>query len=120
MYQVRFVNRREIRMGSPYNLADAVVEGDYVPDLSRYEFQDVAATSPEGNDLYLVFWDLHGNAPAFRVLWLSEDKRSARVSERVPAACNELIATPESGTVRARVWDVYDGERMIDIIFPEE
>ncbi len=120
MYKVRFINRGEIRMGSPYNLADAVVEGDYVPDLSGYEFQDVAATSPGGNDLYLAFWDLRGNAPAFRVLWLSEDKRSARVSEWVPAACNALIATPVSGTVRARVWDAYDGERTIDIVFPDE
>jgi hypothetical protein len=119
MYRVRFIDRSEIRMGSPFNLATPVITGDYIPDLSEYDFQDVAAISPDGNHLFVVFWDLHDNSPAFRVLWLNERKRLTRISDRIPSACRELIITSVKGAIRARVWNLHDGEHFVDIIFPE-
>jgi hypothetical protein len=118
MYSVRFVNRREIRMGSPYNLADPIITGDFVPNLSEYEFQDVSAVSPNGKNLYLVFWDLQGNAPAFRVLWLSEEERCIRTSERIPSACRELITTDIPESLDAQIWDLFQGDRLVRITFP--
>lgn len=105
-------------MGSPYHLAHPIVKGDYIPDLSGYEFQDVAAVSPDGKDLYLVFWDLQGNYPAFRVLWLNEDERRLRISDRVEAACQELLTRETGRRITARVWDVFQGERIVEIAFP--
>jgi hypothetical protein len=119
MYSVKFDDRGEIRMGSPYHLAKPIITGDFVPDLSGYSFQDVSAVSSDGKDLYLVFWDLQDNSPAFRVFWLSEEKRCARTSERVPAACRELVSSDTRGLINARVWDLFHGERVVQIAFPE-
>ena len=118
MYTVHFANYREIRMGSPFNLADPIITGDFVPDLSEYEFQDVSAVSSNGTDLYLVFWDLQGNSPAFRVLWLSEDERCVRTSENIPSACRQLITTEIPGLLDAQVWDLFQGDRVVRITFP--
>ena len=119
MYSIGFKDLGEIRMGSPYHVAKPIITGDFVPDLSGYSFQDVSTVSSDGKDLYLVFWDLHDNSPAFRVLWLSEEERRTRTSEWVPAACRELITTDTRGLIKARVWDLTHGERVVQIAFSE-
>ncbi len=49
MYHISFSNQCEIRMGSPFNVADLKISGDFVSDLSGHSFQDLSLWNYDNN-----------------------------------------------------------------------
>ena len=53
--KIRFINRQEIRMGSPYRCCGIRLYGAWIPDIPIDEnYQDIKAWSDDGKYLALV------------------------------------------------------------------
>ena len=85
--EFRFLNREEVRMGSPYNTCRVRLSGDWVPDLPADDWQDLAAWREDHGALALVRWHTPGNRPGFRVWVLDPARRTAWTSDPVEGAC---------------------------------
>lgn len=59
--KVKFSNRNEIRMGSPYMAADVQIEGLEIDLPTRVTFEDKYAISRDKSLLILVGFDLEKN-----------------------------------------------------------
>lgn len=90
MYKIEFSNEQEIRMGSLYNIADVKISGDYVPDISGYDFQDKSLISGDGKICYLVQWETINNEPGFIVWKLDSANELLSKSQRVEGCCDSL------------------------------
>ncbi len=108
-YQVKFSHVSEIRMGSPFNGAEVHVSGGYFPKAAevalRSSFQDKVAISQDGTICFLVKWDSPGNIPGFRVVKLSEEKKTVTQSERISGCCVDIVCLPGDKGVEVKVWE---------------
>jgi hypothetical protein len=59
-------------MGSPFNVCNLNLEGDYIPDLSNLEFQDIAIISNDQHTIYLVIWEIKNNEPGFKIMGVAD------------------------------------------------
>src|SRR4051812_17939610 len=97
MYQLKFINPVEVRMGSPFNVADVMLIGDFVPSFEGLSFQDKGALSSDGKVCYLIEWKtLPGNKPGFCVWKMSENDRTVKKSRLIEGCC-EAISGDDSG-----------------------
>lgn len=96
-----FTDAQEIRMGSPYRIAQLSFEGPWRPDLPDRDWQDIHAVSPDGRYLALVAWDIVANSPGFRVFVIDTDDRTVRESTRFEGCCSSLTMADSSIEVGA-------------------
>lgn len=89
----------EIRMGSPFNLAKIYLGGNYNPDLSGFDFQDIHCLNPSGTVAYLVQWEIKANEPGFRIIRICEIERSVQRSDRYIGCCESLRFVDEARLV---------------------
>jgi hypothetical protein len=108
---VRFLNRQEIRMGSPYKDCRVSLSGQWFPQLpdNGDGFLDLKAWSPDGKHLALVRWNIDKeNNPGFNVYVISVRRRSLRRYRRIRGCC-ESIAW-ERGGFRYRAYAINEGK----------
>ncbi len=85
-----FQNVEEIRMGSRYNVCDLELQGNWIPSLPTYDWQDKYAKSDNGRYLALVAWDVVDNHPGFRIIIIDIRKRSIRKTKRIIGCCESI------------------------------
>ena len=91
MIKVRFKNREEIRMGSPFNTCDIILEDNKNRiNLPNKDWQDKFSTSPDGKLLALIFWDIKCNEPDFRILLVDIKKQNKSISKRFNGICKSI------------------------------
>jgi hypothetical protein len=74
-------------MGSPFNLCDLQIVGEWVPSLPNEEWQDKTAQSPDGRFVALVAWAITNNEPGFCVYTIDVHSKSVSKSQRVQGCC---------------------------------
>ena len=104
MYSLDFKNKGEIRMGSPYNLADVRLSGEFVPDFRGCEFQDKGSVNQTGDAVALVQWAIENNSPGVIVWMISEKDRLLKKSRRLSGCC-EGIRFLNDGSLELTVSD---------------
>ena len=91
MYTLRFRIRGDIRMGSPFNVAEVILAGAFVPVLKDHLFQDRGFVAEDGTVCYLVQWSIgENNDPGFVVWKISESSRSVLKSLRIEGCCESI------------------------------
>ncbi len=101
MYQLKFINPFEIRMGSPFNVAEVALTGDFLPNLADKSFQDIGAVTANGNVCYLIEWKvLEKNSPGFQLWKISELDRSVSKSKVIPGCCEALFISEQGILLR--------------------
>lgn len=88
--RVRFRNKREIRMGSPYSICDISFSGEWIPPLPETDWQDRKAVSPDGETMALVLWNTAGNCPGFHVIRIDLKNRTYHKTKRIMGICKSL------------------------------
>jgi hypothetical protein len=88
--RIKFVNVREIRMGSPYNLCEIRFSGEWIPPLPTEDWQDLKAISPDGRYVALVMWNTKGNLPGFHVVRIDTRKRKYHKTKRIMGLCRKI------------------------------
>lgn len=101
-YKLSFDKISEVRMGSPFNKANVVLVGSYIPSMLGYEFQDVGLVCKNGTTCALVQWDIQANEPRFRVWILNQKKERTVISQPLDGACISLEELNEDIVVK--VW----------------
>ena len=91
MYSVKILNTCEIRMASPYNIADVELSGEFVPDLRGVEFQDVYCINDIGDSVILVQWAIKNNQPGFMLWLISSELNSIKKSDRIEGICENVM-----------------------------
>ncbi len=91
--EARFQNIREIRMGSPFNICDLTLKGNWSPDLPDYDWQDIYAKSYNNRYLALVAWDIRNNTPGFRVVIIDVKDKCLKETRRIPGCCEAIEGT---------------------------
>jgi hypothetical protein len=99
--KVTFRNLQEIRMGSPYNVAELVLEGRWTPNLPKEDWQDTTSQSEDGRYVGLVAWDTLDNNPGFRVYTIDTVERTFACTKRILGCCQELEWKP---AIKQFVW----------------
>ena len=90
--EVKFLNCGEVRMGSPYNICDLELQGDWVPELPEEDWQDLTATSPDGGYVALVAWDVKpDNTPAFKMYKIDLWGKSFVKSKPIEDCCQKVF-----------------------------
>jgi hypothetical protein len=92
--KVRFTNPQEIRMGSPYHVADLILDGPWKPDLPDEEWQDLTAQSADGRYVGLVAWDIRNNTPGFKVYTIDTLSKTVAQTDRIAGCCQQLEWKP--------------------------
>jgi len=77
-------------MGSPYNVCDVVLKGEWRPELPDGDWQDRYAQRGDGLAVALVRWDTPGNEPGFRIYAVDAAARTVHRSKRFPGCCEAL------------------------------
>ena len=90
MIDVEFVDKGEIRMGSPFNKYDIKLSGEWVPDLKEYDWQNRYAKSPDGLYLVLTSWDTAGNQPGFYFVFIDTVNKSYVKTDTFSGCCTKL------------------------------
>lgn len=90
MQKLTFKNIVEIRMGSPFNIAEVVLFGGFVPDLSGYTFQDIGLVDQADSVVYLVQWEIENNEPGFKIWQISSNEKSICKTNRFEGCCKEM------------------------------
>lgn len=116
----RFLNVNEIRMGSPFNHAHVEIVGGTPSFLRDREYQDLALSSADGNDLILVEWDIVKNSPGFRLIRLQRDPRTGALNatrtERFIGAVVALASSGDSDGTRVTVFR--HPEKLTEVVPP--
>lgn len=90
MYNLAFKNICEIRMGSPFNVAEVVLSGEYVPDLSSFTFQDIGLVDSKEGVVYLVQWEIEHNVPGFRIWRISSVEQKVYKTDKLNGCCKKM------------------------------
>ena len=86
--EVSFLNSQEVRMGSPHNICDLEITGEWIPELPKEDWQDITASSPDNRFVGLVAWDVsEDNQPGFKIYCVDTLERSFTVSDRINGCC---------------------------------
>jgi len=83
-------------MGSPYNVCEISLSGEWLPELPVDDWQNVKARSPGGGRLALVRWNAAGNEPGFHIYVIDESRRAVDVSPRFRGCCESIRWLDES------------------------
>ncbi len=87
--KISFSNRREIRMGSPYMMADLHVEGlDIV--IPKACWQDKFAISKDRNFIALISFELSDNEPGFEIYIINTNKKTITKTKRIFGLINNI------------------------------
>jgi len=87
--KVEFENLQEVRMGSPYMIAELKITGLDV-DLPKFDWQDKYAMSEDNKRLILVQFDLTGNEPGFIFYIVNTESKKIRKTNRIEGQLNSL------------------------------
>ncbi|QDH80431.1 hypothetical protein FKX85_15830 [Echinicola soli] len=92
MKQVYFVDKMEIRMGSPFNHCKLKFEGFTLPELSEGGFQDIYSWDHNHKFLALIKWDIKAdNEPGFDIVVSDTEKEEVIFSsDRIEGICTSL------------------------------
>jgi hypothetical protein len=90
MFKVSFKNCFEIRMGSPYQLCELVLEGDWLPELGDRAWQNKYLLSTDGQILVLSAWDVVLNRPGFKLIILNGHEHTVQETARIAGCCTSL------------------------------
>jgi hypothetical protein len=90
--RVRFLERNEVRMGSPYATCRVCLSGGRVPDLPNRgrDFQSLKAWSSDDRFLALVRWAVRSNRPGFTVVIVSPGGGAVTESARIEGCCESI------------------------------
>lgn len=116
MYKLEFINSCEIRMGSPFNIADVKLTGQFVPNFDGIEFQDKGRTSESKNEVLLVQWMIIDNDPGFIVWKISATDHSIKKSSRISGCCQN-IEFQEQGNATVTIRNSVDDSRVALVAF---
>jgi hypothetical protein len=87
--KIIFSNRREIRMGSPYMIADLNLVGLQM-ELPQACWQDKFAISNDNKHIALISFNLSGNEPGFEIYIIDTDKKTITKTERISGLVNRI------------------------------
>lgn len=90
MIKVRFRNRGEIRMGSPYNHYDIKLSGEWIPELKSYDWQNIFTRSPDDRYLVLTSCETTSNIPGFYFVLIDSIKKYYVRSGVFSGCCEKL------------------------------
>ena len=94
--RVSFLNCDEIRIGSPHNICDWDLQGDWVPKLPEEDRQNITASSPEESYAALVDWGIHSdNKPTFKLYKIDTQDQAFKTSKRIEGCCLEVRWEPD-------------------------
>lgn len=90
MIEVTHKNLGEIRMGSPFNLYEVTLKGEWIPDIDEDGWQEAHVRSPDGRHLVLTAWDTTNNEPGFVLYLIDSVKRSYVRTDTFCGCCTKL------------------------------
>lgn len=102
MITAKFEDQGEIRMGSPHHVYSLELEGDWVPDLPKHDWQNLFVRSPDGRYLALTRWETTGNSPGFSVVLIDTFTRTYFQSAVIMGICTKIEWSPEGVVWTAR------------------
>ena len=80
----------EIRMGSPYNVCNLKLIGEWIPELPAYQWQDKFAYNDDKSIIALVGWRTDNNTPGFVIVTIDSNTKSVTESERYIGCCARI------------------------------
>jgi hypothetical protein len=89
-FQVNFIEPREVRMGSPYNLCSIKVSGSNKLHLEENAWQDKLAWSKDFKYLVLIKWNFEKNEPSFHFVIYNVETGENKISERIFGLLNDI------------------------------
>ena len=108
MIDVEFVDKGEIRMGSPYSKYDIKLSGVWIPDVREYDWQDTFAKSPDGKYLVLTAWDMTDNQPGYNFVFIDTVNKSHVKTDTFYGCCTKLEWAGDH--LKWEAWSI-EGER---------
>lgn len=109
--QIDFINQREIRMGSPYNLCEIRLSGKINIKLENNAWQDLALWTNDNKYLILVKWNLEKNEPGFHFVIFNIATGDNIISERIMGCLNSMEF--ENGKIKYNKF-FYTGQKTED------
>ena len=106
MYQFEFYDKSAIR-DSPYHIAKLKILGGYYPHHlldGNISFQDKTVVSTDGQNAYLVYWEMINGSPFFRILRLSNLDQKTYRSPRIEGCCEEITIVPEKNSIKVKIY----------------
>lgn len=123
MIKVKIANPRDIRMGSPYLVGEAHVEGDWQPKLPRALYQDLVAHSPDGDLAVMVqlqtTMSTGESGLAFQLLILDAADRKMFVSPLHDGGCKSLRII-DRRKVECDVWHHGSGRGSYSLLIADQ
>jgi hypothetical protein len=104
-YRITYDVLGEIRMGSPYNGANVILSGEFIPDMSEYTFQDRGIVSSDGFTCFLVQWDMIGNNPGHKVWKIEAKSKEISVSSHIEGCCDDIWFNDSKVITKVWNWD---------------
>lgn len=77
-------------MGSPFNICELRIAGDWIPDLPETDWQDLCVRREDDSAIALVRWETPGNQPGFRIYVIDVSSERTFTSERFLGCCEDL------------------------------
>ena len=87
--KISFSNRREIRMGSPYMMADLHLIGLNI-EIPNASWQDKFAISNDEKFISLIGFNLSDNEPGFELYIIDTDKKTITKTKRIFGLVNNI------------------------------
>lgn len=104
-YNIKYEALGEIRMGSPYNGANVILDGEFIPDMSELTFQDKGIVSNDGFTCYLIQWDMIDNNPGYKIWKIDAKDRKISKSKHIDGCCDDINLNDSGVTVKTWKWD---------------
>ena len=89
-FEYSFINRREIRMGSPHNICEINIKPDKYIELPNYDWQDIGGISKDKKFVCFVAWDIQDNNPGFRLIYINIKSKIIKESVRKDGICENI------------------------------
>jgi hypothetical protein len=77
-------------MGSPYNVCEIEFQGEWIPPLQDYDWQDLKVQSPDKRYLALVQWNTKNNQPGFHIVRIDTKDKRYHKTKRIMGLCKNL------------------------------
>lgn len=87
--KIKFINRHEIRMGSPYMMADIQIEGLDI-EIPNASWQDKYAISKDNKIIILIGFDIAENEPGFELYIIDREKKTVTKTKRALGLINKI------------------------------
>lgn len=91
-FKVNFIDKIEIRMGSPYNHCKVKFKGFKLPEMEEGGYQDLLSWSGDFKYLALVKWNINSrNEPGFNIYVADTDEEKiVFCSKRIEGICKAI------------------------------